>query len=157
MPELLEKVDGTLTKISSALDKTGTALDDIREVAANARQASASARSILATNRSKIDNMIVSLKTASDNLKFATAEIRRSPWRLLYKPGPGEMANLNLYDSARQFAEGANAMADAAEALRDSLKDPQADPKHVEALVQQLDQSFQKFTQVESVLWKEVK
>ncbi len=157
MPGILEKVDGTLTKISGALDKTNAALEDVKQVAENTRDATASARSILVNNRSKIDNMVASLKTAGDNLKFATAEIRRSPWRLLYKPGPGEMENLNLYDSARQFAEGANSMSDAAEALRDALKDPKTDDKRVQQLVDQLDKSFQNFSQVERELWKQVK
>lgn len=157
LPNIMDKVDGTLTKISHALDETNSALADIRATVANAREASVSARSILVNNQSKIDKMISSLKTAGDNLKFATAEIRRSPWRLLYKPGPGEMANLNLYDSARQFAEGANNMSDAAEALRDALKDPKTDKDKVQHLVDQLDERFQKFNEVEAELWKQVK
>jgi ABC-type transporter Mla subunit MlaD len=157
LPGILEKTDGVLTKLQTALDKTNEALVDIRAVAADSREATASARSILVSNRGKIDAMIASLKTAGDNLKFATAEIRRSPWRLLYKPGPGEMANLNLYDSARQFAEGAGAMQDAAVALRDALKDPDSDPERLRKLVGRLDESFQQFTKVESALWQQVK
>ena len=98
-----------------------------------------------------------SVKEAGDNLKFATAEIRRSPWRLLYKPRPGEVANLNLFDAARDFAEGANNMSDAATALRDALKDPQANPDMIKKLVGQLDESFGKFQKVEDELWKRVK
>ncbi|MBC8109232.1 MAG: MCE family protein [Anaerolineae bacterium] len=157
MPGILEKVDGTLTKISVALDDTNAALADIKKVAENTRDATGSARSILTTNRSRIDAMIVSAKTAADNLKFATAEIRRSPWRLLYKPAANEMANLNLYDSARQFADGAGSMSDAAEALRDALKDPDAQPERIQKLVNDLDEKFQTFNKVESELWKQVK
>ena len=92
-----------------------------------------------------------------EDLKFATAEIRRSPWRLLYKPRPGEVANSTLFDAARDFAEGANDMSDAATALRDALKDPKADPKEIQKLMNQLDDSFGKFTKVEDELWKRVK
>jgi ABC-type transporter Mla subunit MlaD len=157
MPGILEKVDGTLTKISAALDSTNAALEDIKKVAENTRDASGSARSILTNNRSRIDAMIVSAKTAADNLKFATAEIRRSPWRLLYKPAPNEMSNLNIYDSARQFADGAGAMSDAAEALRDALKDPNAKPEQLQKLVDDLDAKFKTFNVVEAELWKQVK
>ena len=157
LPGILEKADGTLAKIQTALDSTNEALVDIKKVAENTRDATAHARSILTNNRSRIDAMIVSLKTASDNLKFATAEIRRSPWRLLYKPAPDEMGNLNLYDSARHFAEGASAMQDAAEALRDAAKDPNADPQQIQKLVETLDSSFQNFKSVEGELWKQVK
>ena len=100
---------------------------------------------------------LASLKTAGDNLKFATAEVRRSPWRLLYKPEKGEVANLVLYDSARQFAEGANDMQDSAVALRDALKDKDVDPKRIEKLLEQLDKNFTHFQQVEQDLWKQVK
>ncbi|HWB18934.1 MAG TPA: hypothetical protein VG711_01435, partial [Phycisphaerales bacterium] len=92
-----------------------------------------------------------------DNLKAATAEVRRSPWRLLYKPAAGEMANLNLYDAARQFADGANDMNDAASALRDALKDPDAKQTDIEKLVEKLDTSFANFGSIEKQLWDQVK
>ena len=103
------------------------------------------------------DAIIASVKTAGDNLKMATAEIRRSPWRLLYKPGAGEMANLNLYDSARQFAEGANDLNDASQALRDALNSKTADAQEVQRLVNRLEKSFGQFREVESKLWTNVK
>jgi len=76
---------------------------------------------------------------------------------LLYKPGKGEMANLNLYDSARQFAEGANDLNDAAAALRDALKDPGLKQEDVRQLVEKLDKSFVGFKEVEQELWKQVR
>ncbi len=109
--------------------KIQKSLDDVEQTMANARDLTASARELLVANRGKLFAMVASLKTTGDNLKAASAEVRRSPWRLLYKPAPGEMANLNLYDSARQFAEGANALEDAATALRDSLDSKTANPR----------------------------
>ena len=97
------------------------------------------------------------MKTAGDNLKFATAEIRHSPWRLLYKPKKGEVENLALYDSARQFATGANDLNDAAASLRDALKDPNVKRDEVQKLVDRLDQSFLGFKEVEEELWKKVR
>jgi ABC-type transporter Mla subunit MlaD len=157
LPGLLTKVDDIATKVSTSLDTAKSALEDVRKTAANAKDATGSVRAILIGNRSKIDAMVASLKTAGDNLKFATAEVRRSPWRLLYHPGPGEMANLNLYDSARQFAEGANSLSDAAEALRDSLKDPEIKAEDIKKLTDKLDESFGKFQTVEADLYKQVK
>jgi ABC-type transporter Mla subunit MlaD len=156
LPGLLTKVDDIATKVSAALDSAKLALEDVKKTAANARDATANVRGILIGNRSKIDAMVTSLKTAGDNLKFLTAEVRRSPWRLLYRPNADEMANLNLYDSARQFAEGANSLSDAAEALRDSLKDPSANPEDIKKLTEKLDESFGKFQEVEADLYKRV-
>ena len=67
------------------------------------------------------------------------------------------MANLNLFDAARAFAEGANEMSDAATALRDALSDPAAKPELIENLVQQLDKSFGEFKTVEDELWQRVR
>jgi phospholipid/cholesterol/gamma-HCH transport system substrate-binding protein len=157
LPPILDKLDQGLAKVKQTVEVVDATLADIQKSAANTRDITASGRSILTQNKSKIDRMISSLKVTADNLKGASAEVRRSPWRLLYKPQPGEMGNLNLFDSARQFAEGANDMNDAAQALRDALKDPNADKEQIQKLVEHLDQSFGKFNKVEQELWKSVK
>ena len=153
LPGLLDQVTAAITKVDKSLTTTQTALEDIQKTAANAKDMTGSLRSLIVGNRSKFDSMIASIKTTSDNLKGASIEIRRSPWRLLYKPTPGEAANLNLYDSAREFAEGANSLSDAAGALRDALHDPQADRAQIQKLVDELDRSFGHFHQVEDKLW----
>ena len=157
LPETFEKANALLTKIQTSMDKVQGALDDVKATVANAKDLSAGARSVIVGNRSRLDAIVASIKTTGDNLKAASSEIRRSPWRLLYKPGPGEVANLNLYDSARQFAEGASGLSDAASALRDALKDPNVDQQKVQQLVEQLDKSFTNFNQVETQLWKGVR
>ena len=117
----------------------------------------ASANSVITGSKSKLEAMIASLKTTGDNLKNASAEIRRSPWRLLYTPKKGEMNNLNIYDSARQFAEGANDLNDAAQALRDALHDKSAQPEQIRTLMDKVEKSFTKVNDVEQKLWTEVK
>lgn len=157
LPDILSSTKTILRRVDTSVGKADDALTDVRATVANTKDISATVRSVITDNKSKLDSMVSGLKTTSDNLKNASAEIRRSPWRLLYKPGPDEVANLNIYDSARQFADGANAMSDAAEALRDSLKDPNADPRDIKKLVEKLDDSFNHFQEVEKKLWAEVK
>jgi hypothetical protein len=48
-------------------------------------------------------------------------------------------------------------MNDAATSLRDATRDPSADPQHVRKLLDQLNQSFTNFQQVEQKLWDAVK
>ncbi|HQY89672.1 MAG TPA: hypothetical protein PK402_13550, partial [Tepidisphaeraceae bacterium] len=93
----------------------------------------------------------------SSNLENASAEIRRSPWRLLYKPKPNEVANQNLYDSARQFADGARKLEDAAATLHDTLNDPNASPDQIQNLVDELQASFSEYKTVEEKLWDQVR
>jgi ABC-type transporter Mla subunit MlaD len=157
LPPIMAKVDGMLTKVETAVANLDKTMAEVHTTVVNTRDLTAGARAIVVGNRSKFDNMVASLKTAGDNLKAATAEIRRSPWRLLYKPAPNEMANLNLYDAARQFAEGASDLNDTAGALRDALKNEQATPEELKALMEKVDRSFGNFKQVEEKLYDAVK
>jgi len=157
LPEVLDRLQTVLGKAGVVVDRAANAMQDIQAAAANLHSATGALQSILADNRSRLNGILVSLKTTSDNLKDASVEIRHSPWRLLYQPKPDEVANLNIYDSVRQFAEGADSLDDAAASLRDALKDPNADPEQVKRLMLHLNDSFAQFQQVQDKLWKEIK
>jgi ABC-type transporter Mla subunit MlaD len=157
LPGILDQTHGLLAKVSTAIERTNSALVDIQTIAANTRDITDSTRQILLGNRGKIESIITSLRDTGINLKNASAEIGRSPWRLLYRPSPGEMANLNLYDSARQFADGANNLSDAANSLRDAINAKAQDPEQLRKLMQRLNDSFDHFTMVEDHLWAQVK
>ncbi|MBV8779916.1 MAG: hypothetical protein JO353_00830, partial [Phycisphaerae bacterium] len=157
VPALLDRAQSVLDQVHLAVGRTNDALVDLQATAAHTRDVTSSARDILIGNRGKIDAMIASLRTTSENLKGASAEIRRSPWRLLYHPSPGEMANLNLYDTARQFADGANNLSDAATALRDEVKAEPSDQQKVNELLKKLEDAFAHFSDVEQQLWTRVK
>ncbi len=150
LPAMLDKLDATLASAQ-------TALEDVKAAVANTKDLTESLKTVIGRNESKLEGMILSLKTTGDNLQAASAEIRRSPWRLLYKPAPNEVANLNVYDSARQFAEGANDLNDAATALRDALKTGGASEKELQSMLERLEKSFTSFRDVEGKLWTEVK
>jgi ABC-type transporter Mla subunit MlaD len=150
LPALIEQVNVAIDKVQGTLDTARTALLDIKKI-------TETGKGVIAGNRGKLESIIASLKSTSDNLKGASIEIRRSPWRLLYKPTAGEMANLNLYDAARQFADGADNLTDAATALRDAVNDGNTDKQQVRKLMDQLDSSFANFQQVEDKLWSSVK
>jgi len=157
LPEVLDRLHGILAKVDIAVGRATTALTEIQAASGNLDAATGALRSILVDNRSKLNSLIESLKATSDNLKYASVEIRHSPWRLLYQPKPDEVANLNIYDSVRQFAEGADSLDDAASALRDALKDPNADPAQVKRLMEHLNNSFAQFQEVQQKMWKEVR
>ena len=153
LPVTMDNANKLLARLDETVKGTEGTLADLKESMANFKATSATAREVIAGNKGKLDTMISSLKVTGDNLKAASVEIRHSPWRLLYKPGKGEMANLNLYDSARQFADGAGSLNDAALALRDALANEKAKPEEVKLLLLKLDDSFANFRQVEDKLW----
>jgi ABC-type transporter Mla subunit MlaD len=156
LPDLLDQMRGILRKTDISVTRVNSALADVQTAMANLRDMSAGLRAVVVDNRGKLDGIIASMKATGDNLQFATMEIRHSPWRVLYQPKPGEVTNLTTYNSVRQFAEGANSLDDAAAALRDALKDKNADPEQVKKLMARLDISFEKFQAVQDKLWKDI-
>lgn len=156
LPDILDRLHEILGKTDIAVTRAADALGDIKATAVNLRETSATARAVVAGNRAKLDGMIASLKATADNLKYASMEIRHSPWRLLYQPKSDEMSNLNIYDSVRQFAQGADSLDDAAGALRDAVRDS-ADPQQIKKLMDHLNDSFTQFQQVEQKMWSQIK
>jgi ABC-type transporter Mla subunit MlaD len=157
LPGLVDQITGVIHNVDTSLTTAQAALLDVQKTAANAKDLTGSLRGVIVDNRGKLDGIVSGIKTTSDNLKAASIEIRHSPWRLLYKPTPAEAANLNLYDSAREFSDGAQSLSDAATALRDAMHDPNADRAQIQKLVNNLDTSFTQFHQVENKLWTAAK
>jgi ABC-type transporter Mla subunit MlaD len=153
LPPAMDNANKLLVQLNDRVKNTEQSLEDLKGTIANFKQVSATARELITGNKGKLETMIASLKQTGENLKAASVEIRHSPWRLLYKPGKGEMANLNLYDSTRQFADGAESLNDAALALRDALANKETKPEEVKLLLHKLDDSFSNFRQVEDKLW----
>ncbi len=157
LPKTMDRADLFLDKTTETIESAKGSLEDIRSASANLKDATAEARSVLVRNRSKIDSIIASLRGTSTNLEFASAEIRRSPWRLLYQPKADEVANLSLYDTTRAFAEAATHLDDTATALRDASQDKNTSTEQYEALMKELNLSFEKYKSVEDKLWESVK
>ncbi|HEY2586426.1 MAG TPA: hypothetical protein VGI81_11740 [Tepidisphaeraceae bacterium] len=153
LPGLVDQITGVISKVDGSLTTAQAALIDVQKTAANAKDITGSLRTVIVDNQGKLDGIVSGIKTTSDNLKAASVEIRHSPWRLLYKPTPAEAANMNLYDSAREFSDGAQSLSDAATALRDAMRDPKADRAQIQRLVNNLDTTFTQFHQVENKLW----
>jgi uncharacterized phage infection (PIP) family protein YhgE len=49
-------------------------------------------------------DFMLDAREIAGQLKLTSIEIRRSPWKLLYQPKPGEVAHENLYNATRAFA-----------------------------------------------------
>ena len=68
--------------------------------------------------RSTLDDVRVS----AAQLKLATIEIRRSPWRLFYRPSVDILAHEQLYEATRTFAMASADLRTAAESLDELLR-----------------------------------
>jgi ABC-type transporter Mla subunit MlaD len=131
----------------------------ILKIAGDFSTVSEQAKQIVATNRDNIDEAMDNLAAVSINLKAASEEIRRNPWRLLYNPDRKELRSQNLYAAVRSFSDGA-AQLDQAIAKLHALKEVQSDtPEYAKArqdILKSLTETFDKFHKAEDGLWKEL-
>lgn len=63
-----------------------------------------------------IEEMLANSRLASQQLKLAAMEIRRSPWKLTYQPSTRELEHEFLYEATRSFALAASDLRTASEA-----------------------------------------
>lgn len=107
--------DDTLARVDEALDTGTAAIGDLAKVLQTLDlEVAASIPSV----RSFLQDALV----AAGEMKLATIEIRRSPWRILYQPQPGELANENLFSAARNFTIAATEVRSAAESLQSVME-----------------------------------
>jgi ABC-type transporter Mla subunit MlaD len=95
-------------------------LVDARSAMESTRKAVERADSLLAESSPSLRRTVANARLASDQLKFTLEEVRRSPWRLLYRPDTRELEFELLYDSARIYAAAVSDLRDASAALEEA-------------------------------------
>ncbi len=107
--------DRTLARIDEALDSGSRMIGDLAKMLETLDlEVAASVPSIRA--------MLQDAMIAAGEMKLATIEIRRSPWRILYQPKPGELSNENLFAAARNFTIAASEVRTAAQSLQSVMQ-----------------------------------
>ena len=162
LPGILGEVDAAVKKINTAVAGAVEAMEDVKKVAGNTREATGSLKEVLAGNKGRIERIIESGKATMQNAEEFTGRVARSPWRLLYKPKKADETNDSIYNLARDFAEGATELNDAARALRDAVKTPGTPPERVQELMGNVQKSFERFEKsqakiLDDKLWENVK
>jgi ABC-type transporter Mla subunit MlaD len=130
-------------------DKAAGFLDAGKATLADGRAAIESVRSILDTETPNIRRIMANFRLASDQLTATTGEIRRSPWRLLYRPDTRELDYELLYDSARAYAAAISDLRSASETLK-SVGGAGGDAAKAGALVEELDRAFGRYRDAEA-------
>ena len=107
-----------------------------------------------------IDEIIDNMMLVSANLKSASKEIRRNPWRLLHKPTDEELDSQNVYDATGAFLSGATELDQAITKLSKlaGMK-PEgipADDPQLQEIRLKLQQTFEKFGRIEQLLWEKL-
>ncbi len=144
---------GLLTQVHGSFEKLNQSLADLNVVTEKGRK-------IVVLNEERFNRLLANVKETSDHLKAAAKDLRRNPWRLLYRPGPEETKQADVLDAARAFSEAAGLLDDAAvqlQALSASREGGLAadDPELVQLRTQLLE-TFDKFHAAEQSLWQQL-
>ena len=156
---LNENRENIKTAVTNVTEMTASAKTQVDELLANLTSASADIRTLVAANRMNLSDTLVNMRQTSEQLKAASTEIRRAPWRLLYRPEDREADSLNIFDASRNYA---NAVADlrTTAATIKTILDLKAEgvPVDQEVIVNMLDRlkaGFKKYEEAEEALWQE--
>jgi ABC-type transporter Mla subunit MlaD len=144
IPAITEQILHILDKVDKSLETAQSAIANIEGYTADER----------------IDKIVDNLNEISINLKLTTREVRRAPWKLLYKPGPREFKIQSLVDSAGAFAAGAENLDSTALRLQKLAEkadsEVQSDRDRIEAMIQELQTSFDRFQEAEKEFWEQL-
>ncbi len=114
--EIVDRIrDETLPQIAKVLGDGDQAIGELASLLDRADAA-------LATTLPDIRTMVADLRSAAGQLKLATIEVRRSPWRLLYRPSTDVIAHEQLYDAARSYAAASADVRSATAGLEELLR-----------------------------------
>jgi ABC-type transporter Mla subunit MlaD len=166
------KISKLLSSAESAVAKIeGYTRKEIPDIFAELRQAntqvltiandladvSSAARKIVVLNRENVDHIIENMTQVSESLKASAREIRRSPWRLLRKPKPGESQSHDILAAASAFSAGASSLDRALTKLKGlDPKTVSPDDPELKRIREHLDDTFRKFKKVEDALWEQI-
>lgn len=92
-------------------------LNDGRRTAQEARVLVEDADKLFREETPNIRMSMANLRLTADQFKLASMEVRRAPWRLLYRPDTKELEYELLYDSARAYADAVSNLRGASESL----------------------------------------
>jgi ABC-type transporter Mla subunit MlaD len=104
-----------------------------------------------------IDEALANARLASQQLKLTMVEVRRSPWKFLYRPSPTELEHEMLYEAARSFAVAASDLKAASDAMNRVVTlhagELMDDRESLEQLAENLQGSFERYEQAQAALF----
>lgn len=108
---------------------------------------------LIREQRPAIRRSLANFRLASDQLRDTLLEVRRAPWRLLYRPDTRELEFELLYDSARSYAGAVSDLRAATESLESvmqSNRDRQAfSEADINEHIQAIESAFKRYEEAE--------
>jgi ABC-type transporter Mla subunit MlaD len=148
--ELSERTLDLLDTGKAELERAGGAVERIGQNLEN----------VLEEHKPTIRKAMANLRLASDQLRTTLIEVRRTPWRLIYRPDTSELEYELLYDAARSYALAVSDLRAATESL-ESVRRAAATGNDVSSaqlgdLVEQIDAAFADYKSAEERFLQEL-
>jgi len=147
-----------LAELITSLRKTGT---HVLKISEDLRVISGRTRAFVDGNSENLDELVDNLTQVSMNLKAASDDVRRNPWRLLHTPTKEEIEQQNLSNAATAFMMGAAEIDQALAKLKvltsGTTTTAPATAEQLKKVRRRLQEAFEKFNEAEDALYKELK
>jgi len=135
------------------MDQVESAIADARGAMDNASQTIDRVKLFVDQQRPVLERALASFQLTAAQLKLASIEIRRSPWRLLYRPKEQELESDNLYDAARSFAQAAEVLDATAESLEATARQDDISREEIQRMIDRLERLFAEYDKAEQKFW----
>lgn len=153
---LLERLDDyARVDLAEILWQLRQSNENLGRTTDNFAQLSERARDIVDRTSVSMNQTMDNVALTSSNLRGASAEIRRNPWRLLYRPDDRELRSANILAAAREFANGAAQLEMAVTRLR-TVDTEVIGEEELNRLRQELHESVENFTRLQRELFREL-
>ncbi|NLX57988.1 MAG: MCE family protein [Phycisphaerae bacterium] len=150
------KIDESVGNIQAL---TGDMKAKMATVGENLAATSGDVRALVAANRMNLADTFSNMRQTSEQLRAASIEIRRAPWRLLHRPDDRESDTLNIFDATRNYAVAAGDLRSTTANLESltRLKDEgvSVDQKMILEMLDRVRASLDKYGQAEDALWQQ--
>lgn len=152
-----------LANSASLLAKAHSAMEDVNSVTANFKSVSELVRNLLVVDGQKVSIILDNLQEMSAQLSATSRELRLNPARLIWGPSRGEQKRIAAFQAARDFAQAAESLDQAATDLRNILQavppgelSPD-DRRRIQEMYQALQAAFDRFEQAQRYFWEQMK
>jgi energy-coupling factor transporter ATP-binding protein EcfA2 len=148
---ILERGSGFADDLDGRIKDSALGLLDAAKEAVN--DAKESIIDFAREEQPNVRKMLANMRLSTDQLRNTMVEVRRAPWRLLYRPGDRELNFELLYDSARSYAEAVSDLRAASESLRVVAGDATpgtADARRVETLTDDVGRAYERYQEAEA-------
>ena len=154
---ILEDVKAVTAELKPHAAELGEALAALPNAINNVRDVTTEVRTLLTRNRHRVDGTVRDLSAAAQNVAAATGEIRRQPWRLLYRPDAEECSTLGILDSVREYNIATSRLEQAVEELHVLHNGPPEVQALTTEALKEAQAALKRYRETEAALWAELK